>query len=63
MITIIQSGKLDSKIFSCTKCGCVFEADESEWTKDIFCDTIFISCKCPTCNSWVDLNNQEVEND
>ena len=36
--------------FECDKCGCVFEADETEYKTgytDYYCT--FVSCDCPTC--------------
>ena len=52
---IIVPGKdLDTKVFTCTSCGCVFEATKGEYhlTHGDYYET-FNVCNCPNCNALV----------
>lgn len=51
---IIKPGKKISTIrrFECTNCGCVFEADESEYKIVFNYNESHARCKCPCCNKW-----------
>ena len=49
---IIKHGVYDPKIrrFYCQSCGCIFDAEEDEYLREIDCrnETIY-SCICPDC--------------
>lgn len=53
---IIKEGKVPTgtKRFECKECGCIFEADKSEYVFPSSLafqrDGIVAECKCPTCN-------------
>lgn len=59
---IIKQGDLDklkqTKLFECKKCGCVFEAEKSEYdivNNDdyIYCSTLY-RAECPWCKNYVE---------
>lgn len=59
---IIKQGNYDpnrTKRFECKNCGCIFEADKSEY-KDYFqYNQTDYYCECPTCGisvQWKDVN-------
>ena len=49
---IVKHGVYDPKIrrFYCQHCGCMFDAEEDEYSREIDCrnETIY-SCICPDC--------------
>lgn len=56
---ILEKGNLEkiknTRKFTCIKCGCLFEADESEYK---YCDAftqqhdgVAAECKCPMCGA------------
>lgn len=63
IIKILKKGDLiipqNIKRFSCADCGCVFEADSSEYTLanqlEAMHDGIIAKCECPTCSRMVYL--------
>lgn len=64
---LIKKGNLDlphnPQIFKCKKCGCIFEADDHEYTyADFFAnahDGMYAKCKCPCCDNTVYLYENE----
>lgn len=48
--------------FKCKACGCIFEADNTEYkyqySQREMCS--WYEIKCPTCDSWVTINCEEV---
>ena len=60
---IIQPGDLNRlkkiKRFECEYCGCIFEADQSEyWAADAMAalhDGLEATCKCPCCHRDVSI--------
>ena len=51
---IIKAGDIrridNTRKFTCKRCGCVFEADRSEYhTQSDFRNGHFYVCMCPTC--------------
>ena len=56
---VILPGKKDSKVkrFTCVGCGCVFEAEEWEYTSPNYTewayDRITAKCRCPYCGKMV----------
>lgn len=48
---IIQHGtpKVTTKIFECSDCGCVFEAEKDEYTYGVQYNEEYYYCKCPEC--------------
>lgn len=56
-MTIIIEGDLNRlnkvKRFICRECGCVFEADKTEYTADSQYNDIYYKCTCPTCGNTV----------
>lgn len=48
-------GRLDTtRRFECAACGCVFEANATEYIKESdFRNGIFCRCACPTCRRQV----------
>lgn len=54
---IIRPGKIDPKTkrFTCSYCGCVFEADQGEYCNVSYSewvtDHIEEKCQCPTCGA------------
>lgn len=61
---IIQSGDLKrlKKVirFQCKECGCVFEADctEYKWQYSQRENVGWYEIKCPTCDNWCTLKDQ-----
>lgn len=57
-MTIIVEGDLErlkqDKVFTCRYCGCIFEADNTEYSVEtsLYNDTYY-SCTCPTCENKV----------
>lgn len=62
---IIKQGDLNRlkeiKRFECKVCGCVFEAENTEYRRDYSqrenCG--WYASKCPTCHSWVTTDYEE----
>lgn len=52
---IIKEGNLKTIVFKCDKCGCVFEADDTEYKEDW--RTPKPECECPTCHR---ITNQTI---
>lgn len=54
---IIKRGNVQKlkkiKTFSCGNCGCVFEADNTEYDVCSQYNEIYCQCKCPCCNKTV----------
>lgn len=53
-MNILRNGDLDRlkriKRFICTDCGCIFEAEKTEYKNESNQrDGVQFSCKCPTC--------------
>ena len=55
---IIQEGDKQKLLqivrFKCRVCGCIFDADKTEyqWYEVGACYDSGLRCKCPTCDSW-----------
>ena len=54
---IIQEGDkaklVKARRFTCRACGCVFEANETEYTVgNDYRNGALYSCQCPTCGRW-----------
>lgn len=47
------------KRFDCHNCGCIFEADYTEYQPDSCGDTAFYWCKCPFCGSPTTVNETD----
>lgn len=60
---IIREGNLHhAKYFKCKECGCLFEADDTEyeeapWTAKL--QGFDCRCKCPCCGKWVVLLQED----
>jgi len=56
-MTIIVEGDLNRlnkvKRFSCRECGCVFDADKTEYTAESQYNETYYKCTCPTCGNTV----------
>ena len=54
MIHVIKEGTLKNYQFGCPHCGCVFQCDESDLSRECrnTCDDIVTHfvIECPTCN-------------
>lgn len=55
---IVKEGNLgrlvEEKTFECTACGCVFVANNTEYTKQIdYRNNTFAECECPCCKRLV----------
>ena len=63
---IIKHGAINLKTFECSKCGCIFEADITEYKyhrECIYPDYVDIyTCECPDCNNIVEKQLWETEN-
>lgn len=50
---IIKEGGFDTfrriKRFECTRCGCIFEADETEYRSGSYYNETYYYCECPFC--------------
>lgn len=50
---IITHGKYEEpktvEVFRCLTCGCLFEADDSEYKIVVYENLVIHSCKCPEC--------------
>lgn len=53
---IIKEGKKEilskDKRFECDQCGCIFEANESEYKTEYEDCYFYHYCKCPFCENW-----------
>lgn len=60
-MTIIVEGDLNKlvehKIFHCRHCGCIFEADNTEYEINTDYNPIYYSCICPTCENRVYISH------
>ena len=55
---IIKKGDIgqviESKMFECKRCGCVFKAERSEYESKMDCrNDMYYLCDCPTCGKTV----------
>lgn len=52
---IYKKGKptVSNAKFYCKRCGCEFEADKSEYTKEFYRNLIIYACECPNCGRLV----------
>lgn len=55
---IIKQGNIEqvieSKMFECKRCGCVFKAVRGEYESKMDCrNDIYYLCDCPTCGKTV----------
>ena len=54
---ILKEGNLEllkqTKIFSCSYCGCVFKADRNEYLTGKHYNDLYYTCTCPTCGKTV----------
>lgn len=51
--------RLDKPIrFECKACGCIFEADRSEYRHEFSQreNVGWYECECPTCHKWTSVN-------
>ena len=52
-MTVIQEGDLSRldgiKRFTCHRCGCIFEADKTEYELNDQFILPYYACTCPTC--------------
>lgn len=55
---IIKEGKIDTKIFTCSDCGCVFSANKREYYES----ASFFGCYCPQCNTCCTIWKEDIEN-
>ena len=53
---IIKTGKPpkrgNPKVFSCKKCGCIFEASKDEYSSGTQYNETYYYCKCPCCKDY-----------
>lgn len=54
-MNILKAGNLNRidnvKHFECDTCGCIFEADRTEYLRETdFRNGHYFICKCPTCD-------------
>ena len=65
MIKIIKDGSLKklnkTKRFTCSKCGCIFEADDSSYTTNNWRNELYITVICPFCGESVNRNYEDYE--
>lgn len=66
MIKIIKDGSLKklnkTKRFTCSKCGCIFEADDSSYTINSWRnEKIYITAICPFCGKSVSRDYEDYE--
>jgi hypothetical protein len=55
---IIKKGNIEqvieTKMFECKRCGCVFKAERSEYESKMDCrNDMYYLCDCPTCGKTV----------
>ena len=55
---IIKQGNIEqvieSKMFECKRCGCVFKAERGEYESKQDChNEMYYLCECPTCGKTV----------
>ena len=59
---IIKEGDLKrldtTRRFECPKCGCIFEANATEYRKEWDMNNTILACECPTCHDYVWRNNE-----
>lgn len=61
MKRIVKKGKLTKNIrqFKCPYCGCVFEADEDDYTMTADSHNDYcLESECPTCNRMVYIDEE-----
>lgn len=39
--------------FTCKRCGCEFEADKTEYSKEFYRNCLIYACECPNCGRLV----------
>lgn len=65
MIRIIKDGSLKklnrTKRFACSKCDCIFEADDSSYTTHNWKNELYITVICPFCRESVNRNYEDYE--
>lgn len=65
MIKIIKDGSLKklnkTKRFICSKCDCIFEADDSSYTTNNWRNEIYITAICPFCGKSVSRAYEDYE--
>ena len=65
MIKIIKDGSLKKmnkiKRFTCKKCDCIFEADDSSYTTNNWRNEIYITAICPFCGESVSRDYEDYE--
>ena len=65
MIKIIKDGSLKkmnkTKRFTCSKCGCIFEADDSSYTTHNWRSELYITVICPFCGESVNRDFEDFE--
>ena len=61
---VIKEGNLKrlkkTKRFECNKCGCIFEADQDEYSVGYQYNEAYYMCTCPTCDCTVYLDERKV---
>ena len=65
MIKIIKDGSLkkmnETKRFICSKCDCIFEADNSSYTRNNWRNESYITAICPFCGESINRNYEDYE--
>ena len=65
MIKIIKDGSLKklnkTKRFICSKCNCIFEADDSSYTTSFWRNETYITTICPFCGESVSRDYEDYE--
>ncbi len=65
MIKIIKDGSLKklnkTKRFICSKCNCIFEADDSSYTYHNWRNEPYITAICPFCGESVSRDYEDYE--
>lgn len=65
MIKIIKDGSLKkinkTKRFTCLKCNCIFEADDSSYTTHYWRNETYITAICPFCGESVNRDFEDFE--
>lgn len=60
---IIKEGDLSRlstvRRFTCTDCGCVFEASGCEYLRTLLAGNMICECNCPTCRKVVRIVDEE----
>lgn len=52
---------LQSKLFECHRCGCIFGANGGEYSTKITRFNTYYRCKCPECGTMLEADKERLD--